>query len=115
MGQIEGSQAKRLHFRIAGVSPVFLQVRRRNACKKRNAGVKGSHSPPDRGRLACMRLYSTANERGYISTGFLFAYRQSAGGTPAIRWSVDRFKSNPQITQIRKTFLGTSGTVLSDL
>ncbi|MDR2169928.1 MAG: hypothetical protein LBP59_07295 [Planctomycetaceae bacterium] len=28
----EGSQARRLHFRIAGVLPVFLQIRRRNAC-----------------------------------------------------------------------------------
>ncbi|MDR2172145.1 MAG: hypothetical protein LBP59_18525, partial [Planctomycetaceae bacterium] len=39
--------------------------RRRLACKKRNAGAKRSHSPQDRGRLACMRLYSTANERGF--------------------------------------------------
>ncbi|MDR2171944.1 MAG: hypothetical protein LBP59_17505 [Planctomycetaceae bacterium] len=31
--------------------------------KKGNAGIKGSHSPQDRGRPACMRLYSTANER----------------------------------------------------
>ncbi|MDR2170969.1 MAG: hypothetical protein LBP59_12570 [Planctomycetaceae bacterium] len=27
-------------------------------------------SPPDRGRPACMRLYSTANERGLISGGY---------------------------------------------
>ncbi|MDR2171222.1 MAG: hypothetical protein LBP59_13850 [Planctomycetaceae bacterium] len=50
-----------------------------------------------------MRLYSTANERGYISTAFLFALRQSAGETPAIRWSVIRF-FRPLITQIRKIF-----------
>ncbi|MDR2171113.1 MAG: hypothetical protein LBP59_13295 [Planctomycetaceae bacterium] len=37
------------------------------------------------------------------STVFLFAYRQSAGGTPAIRWSVIQFFC-PQITQIRKIF-----------
>ncbi|MDR2170084.1 MAG: hypothetical protein LBP59_08080 [Planctomycetaceae bacterium] len=30
-----------------------------------------------------------------ISTAFLFALRQSAGETPAIRWSVIRFKNNP--------------------
>ncbi|MDR2169410.1 MAG: hypothetical protein LBP59_04640 [Planctomycetaceae bacterium] len=35
--------------------------------KKRNADAKGSHSPQDRGRLACKRLYSTADERNYIS------------------------------------------------
>ncbi|MDR2172327.1 MAG: hypothetical protein LBP59_19455 [Planctomycetaceae bacterium] len=45
----------------------------------------------------------------------MFAYRQSAGGTPAIRWSVIRFKNDPQITQIRRIFLGTSGTMLSEL
>ncbi|MDR2169730.1 MAG: hypothetical protein LBP59_06280 [Planctomycetaceae bacterium] len=39
-----------------------------------------------------------------ISSAFLFAYRQSAGGTPAIRWSVNRFKNDPQITQIGKIF-----------
>ncbi|MDR2171243.1 MAG: hypothetical protein LBP59_13955, partial [Planctomycetaceae bacterium] len=32
-------------------------------------------------------MYSTANERGYISSAGLFAFRQNAGGTPAIRWS----------------------------
>ncbi|MDR2168611.1 MAG: hypothetical protein LBP59_00535 [Planctomycetaceae bacterium] len=32
MGQIEGSQAARLFFRIAGISHGFLQIRRRNAC-----------------------------------------------------------------------------------
>ncbi|MDR2169589.1 MAG: hypothetical protein LBP59_05560 [Planctomycetaceae bacterium] len=45
----------------------------------------------------------------------MFALRQSAGGTPAIRWSAVRFKSDPQITQIRKIFLGTSRTMLSEL
>ncbi|MDR2171504.1 MAG: hypothetical protein LBP59_15285 [Planctomycetaceae bacterium] len=49
-----GSQARRLHPRIAGVSP---------AC--------GCTQP----------LMSEV----LISTAFLFAYRQSAGGTPAIR------------------------------
>jgi hypothetical protein len=52
-----------------------------------------------------MRLYSTANERGLTSQPpFLFAYRQSAGGTPAIRWSVIQFKNDPQITQIKKDY-----------
>ncbi|MDR2168597.1 MAG: hypothetical protein LBP59_00465 [Planctomycetaceae bacterium] len=37
----------------------------------------------DRGRHACKRLYSTANERCYISTACLFAFRQSAGETTA--------------------------------
>ncbi|MDR2169062.1 MAG: ceramidase [Planctomycetaceae bacterium] len=37
----------------------------------------------------------------YISTTFLFAFRQIAGETPAILWSVDRFFC-PQITQIRR-------------
>ncbi|MDR2170081.1 MAG: hypothetical protein LBP59_08065 [Planctomycetaceae bacterium] len=40
--------------KIAGETPA----------KKRNADAKGSPSPPDRGRLACKRLYATANERG---------------------------------------------------
>ncbi|MDR2170768.1 MAG: hypothetical protein LBP59_11550 [Planctomycetaceae bacterium] len=35
--------------------------------QKRNADAKGSYSPQDRRRLACMRLYSTADERGLIS------------------------------------------------
>ncbi|MDR2168912.1 MAG: hypothetical protein LBP59_02100 [Planctomycetaceae bacterium] len=39
-----------------------------------------------------------------ISTAFLFALRQSAGETPAIRWSVNRFKIDPQITQIRRDY-----------
>ncbi|MDR2168990.1 MAG: hypothetical protein LBP59_02505 [Planctomycetaceae bacterium] len=56
-----------------------------------------------------MRLSSTAVERGYISAAFWFALRQNAGETPAIRWSVNRFKSDPQITQIRKIFLGQEG------
>ncbi|MDR2170083.1 MAG: hypothetical protein LBP59_08075 [Planctomycetaceae bacterium] len=42
------------YFRVAGAMPA----------KKRNAAAKGSHSPQDRGRLACKRLYSTAVERG---------------------------------------------------
>ncbi|MDR2172440.1 MAG: hypothetical protein LBP59_20045 [Planctomycetaceae bacterium] len=47
---ILGSQASRLgSFRFAGGTP----------------------ASQDRGRLACMRLYSTANERGYISIGHL--------------------------------------------
>ncbi|MDR2170955.1 MAG: hypothetical protein LBP59_12500 [Planctomycetaceae bacterium] len=28
----EGSQAERLQFRIADISPGFIQIRRRNAC-----------------------------------------------------------------------------------
>ncbi|MDR2168917.1 MAG: hypothetical protein LBP59_02125 [Planctomycetaceae bacterium] len=45
MGQIEGSQASRLgSFRFAGGTP----------------------ASQDRGRLACLRLYSTANERGFV-------------------------------------------------
>ncbi|MDR2168674.1 MAG: hypothetical protein LBP59_00850 [Planctomycetaceae bacterium] len=56
--------------RIAGRMPA-IQDRRHPACKKRNASVKGSHLPQDRGRLACKRLYSTANERGLISQGYL--------------------------------------------
>jgi hypothetical protein len=55
-GVSSDSQAKRPHFRIAGVSP---------AC--------GCTQP----------LMSEV----LIATAFLFAYRQSAGGTPAIRWS----------------------------
>ncbi|MDR2169918.1 MAG: hypothetical protein LBP59_07245 [Planctomycetaceae bacterium] len=39
-----------------------------------------------------MRLYLTAVERSYISSAFLFAYRQSAGETPAIRWSRLHFR-----------------------
>jgi hypothetical protein len=57
--------------RIAGGTPAF-QDRGHPACKKSNAGAKGSHSPQDRGRLACMRLYSTANERGlYLNRLFV--------------------------------------------
>ncbi|MDR2171870.1 MAG: hypothetical protein LBP59_17130 [Planctomycetaceae bacterium] len=47
---ISRSRASRLHFRIVGVPPTFQ----------------------DRGRLACMRLYSTANERGLTSQQFFF-------------------------------------------
>ncbi|MDR2169750.1 MAG: hypothetical protein LBP59_06385 [Planctomycetaceae bacterium] len=43
-----------------------------------------------------------------ISSAFLFAYRQSAGGTPAIRWSVIQFKNDPQITQIKKNLKAKS-------
>ncbi|MDR2168713.1 MAG: hypothetical protein LBP59_01055 [Planctomycetaceae bacterium] len=55
-GVSSGSQAERLHPRIAGISP---------AC--------GCTQP----------LMSEVK----ISSAFLFAYRQSAGETPAIRWS----------------------------
>ncbi|MDR2170307.1 MAG: hypothetical protein LBP59_09210 [Planctomycetaceae bacterium] len=41
---------------------MFLQIRRRDA---RDPLV--SPASQDRGRLACKRLYSTANERGLIS------------------------------------------------
>jgi hypothetical protein len=118
MGQVGGSQASRLHLRIAGISSVFLQIRGRDACipgsrasrlqavvlnrqwarfrsqapfclpigkvqagRPRSVGLAciwGSQAfrqcsfrfagempvSQDRGRLACMRLYSTANERG---------------------------------------------------
>ncbi|MDR2170214.1 MAG: hypothetical protein LBP59_08745 [Planctomycetaceae bacterium] len=50
-------------------------------CFFRFAG--GTPASQDRGRLACKRLYSTAVERGYISTDFLFAYRQIAAATSA--------------------------------
>ncbi|MDR2170204.1 MAG: hypothetical protein LBP59_08695 [Planctomycetaceae bacterium] len=82
----------RLHFRIASDSgSQALQDRKHFAwCFFRFAG--GTPALQDRGRLACKRLYSTANERGYISTDFLFAYRQSAGETPAIRWSRLHFR-----------------------
>ncbi|MDR2169113.1 MAG: hypothetical protein LBP59_03130 [Planctomycetaceae bacterium] len=62
-----------------------------------------------------------------LSTALSVALRQHAGETPAIRWSrllfkiagrmpairwsVICFKNDPQITQIRKIFLGTSGTI----
>ncbi|MDR2172067.1 MAG: hypothetical protein LBP59_18135, partial [Planctomycetaceae bacterium] len=73
------------------VSPA-IQNRRQHACKKRNAGAKGSHSPQDRGRPACRRLYSTANEHVFDLKRILFAFRQSAGETPAIRWSRLHFR-----------------------
>ncbi|MDR2168907.1 MAG: hypothetical protein LBP59_02075 [Planctomycetaceae bacterium] len=50
-------------------------------------------------------MYSTANERGYISTAFLFALRQNAGGTPAIRRSRLHFRIagiSPVFLQIRR-------------
>jgi hypothetical protein len=49
----------RLHFKIAGIlgSQVF------RLCSFRFAG--GTPASQDRGRLACVRLYSTANERGF--------------------------------------------------
>jgi hypothetical protein len=68
------SQAKRLHPRIAGISP---------AC--------GCTQP----------LVSEV----LISTAFLFALRQSAGETPAIRWSRLIFKIagiSPGFIQIRR-------------
>jgi hypothetical protein len=47
-----------------------LQDRKHFAwCSFRFAG--GTPASQVRGRLACMRLYSTANERGYISTDFV--------------------------------------------
>ncbi|MDR2170125.1 MAG: hypothetical protein LBP59_08290 [Planctomycetaceae bacterium] len=69
---ISGSQAFRLgSFRFAGGTPairwsrLYFRIAQAFRLQKRNAGVKGSHSPQDRGRLACMRLYSTAVERGF--------------------------------------------------
>ncbi|MDR2168609.1 MAG: hypothetical protein LBP59_00525 [Planctomycetaceae bacterium] len=56
-----GLRARRLHSRIAGVSP-----------------ASGCTQPQMRDV--------------YISTAFLFAYRQSAGETPAIRWSRLHFR-----------------------
>ncbi|MDR2169767.1 MAG: hypothetical protein LBP59_06470 [Planctomycetaceae bacterium] len=54
--------------------------------------VGETHLPPDRGRLACKRLYSTANERFFDLNRLLVALRQHAGGTPAIRWSYLLFR-----------------------
>jgi hypothetical protein len=36
----------------------------------------------------------------YISTAFLFAYRQNAGGTPAIRWSRLHFRIAGEMSAI---------------
>ncbi|MDR2172221.1 MAG: hypothetical protein LBP59_18920 [Planctomycetaceae bacterium] len=61
-----------------------LQNRKHFAwCFFRFAG--GTPASQDRGRLACKRLYSTADDRGLISQlPFLFALRQSAAETPEI-------------------------------
>ncbi|MDR2172344.1 MAG: hypothetical protein LBP59_19540 [Planctomycetaceae bacterium] len=58
-GVYSDSQAKRLHFRIAGIQDREHFV----WCFFRFAGETPAFQ--DRGRLACMRLYSTANERGF--------------------------------------------------
>jgi hypothetical protein len=71
----------------------------------RIAGVppakKGTHALKDRTRR---RIAGVSPASGCtqppmseveISTDFLFAYRQKAGDTPAIRWSVIRFKNDP--------------------
>ncbi|MDR2170258.1 MAG: hypothetical protein LBP59_08965 [Planctomycetaceae bacterium] len=58
-GETPAIRWSRLHFRIAGIlgSQVF------RLCSFRFAG--GTPASQDRGRLACKRLYSTANERGF--------------------------------------------------
>ncbi|MDR2171138.1 MAG: hypothetical protein LBP59_13425 [Planctomycetaceae bacterium] len=60
-GGTPANRWSRLHFRIAGI----LGSQASRLCSFRFAGV--SPASQDRGRLACMRLYSTANERGLIS------------------------------------------------
>jgi hypothetical protein len=84
----------RLHFRIAGISPGFLQIRRRNACDPRIAGISpasGCTQPPMSEVL--------------IATAFLSAFRQIAGGTPAILISFCHKKICPLVPQkITKTY-----------
>ncbi|MDR2171586.1 MAG: hypothetical protein LBP59_15700 [Planctomycetaceae bacterium] len=87
-GETPAIRWSRLLFRIAGISG----SRAFCLCSFRFAGE--APVSQDRGRLACMRLYSTANERSYISTAFLFAFRQIASETPAIRWSRLLFRIN---------------------
>ncbi|MDR2172420.1 MAG: hypothetical protein LBP59_19925 [Planctomycetaceae bacterium] len=91
----------RLHFRIASETPVFLQIRRRNACVPSDSQAKRLHFRIAGVSPACGCTQPLMSEFN-IATAFLFAFRQSAGGTPAICWSVDRFKNDPQI---RKIFL----------
>ncbi|MDR2169069.1 MAG: hypothetical protein LBP59_02900 [Planctomycetaceae bacterium] len=66
-----------------------MKDRRRLACKKKNACAKGSHSPQDRGRPTCMRLYSTTNERGLYRNRFLVCL--SANCRRDARVPVDNF------------------------
>jgi hypothetical protein len=86
MGQIEGSQASRLQKK--GMQALKDRTRRRIA------GV----SP------ACGCTQPLMRDV-YISTAFLFAYRQNAGETPAIRWSRLLFRIadiSPVFLQIRR-------------
>ncbi|MDR2172476.1 MAG: hypothetical protein LBP59_20235 [Planctomycetaceae bacterium] len=59
-GEMPAIRWSRLHFRIANISG--SQTFR--LCSFRFAGE--TPASQDRGRLACMRLYSTANERGFV-------------------------------------------------
>ncbi|MDR2170050.1 MAG: AAA family ATPase [Planctomycetaceae bacterium] len=87
----------RLHFRIANISPGVSSDLQAERLHPRIAGVSpacGCTQPP-------MREVK-------ISTAFLFALRQNAGETPAIRWSHLHFKiagiSGSQTFQDRKHF-----------
>ncbi|MDR2169732.1 MAG: hypothetical protein LBP59_06290 [Planctomycetaceae bacterium] len=71
----------RRYFRIANISPGVPSGLQANRLHPRIAGV----SPAS----GCTKPLMSEVE---ISTAFLFALRQSAGGTPAIRWSRLHFR-----------------------
>ncbi|MDR2168586.1 MAG: hypothetical protein LBP59_00410 [Planctomycetaceae bacterium] len=58
-GETPAIRRSRLHFRIAGISPEFLQIRRRDA---RDPAVSPAFQ--DRGRLACVhsQFFVTKNQ-----------------------------------------------------
>ncbi|MDR2171327.1 MAG: hypothetical protein LBP59_14385 [Planctomycetaceae bacterium] len=76
-GETPAIRWSRLHFRIAGISPAKKGMQAlKDRTRRRIAGVSpasGCTQPP--------------MSEVKISTAFLFAFRQSAGETPAIRWS----------------------------
>ncbi|MDR2168783.1 MAG: hypothetical protein LBP59_01415 [Planctomycetaceae bacterium] len=88
--------------RIAGGTPAF-QDRRRPAC------IPGSRAERLHPRIAGVSPVSGCTQplmsEFEISSAFLFAYRQSAGGTPAIRRSRLQFKiagGMPVFLQMRR-------------
>ncbi|MDR2169025.1 MAG: hypothetical protein LBP59_02680 [Planctomycetaceae bacterium] len=85
--------------------PVFLQIRRRNAC------IPGSQASRLHFRIAGVSPACGCTQPLMIdvkiSSVFLFAFRQSAGGTPAIRWSrmpfgiAGEFISQPLMSDVK--------------
>ncbi|MDR2168662.1 MAG: hypothetical protein LBP59_00790 [Planctomycetaceae bacterium] len=100
---------------VISQAPFCLPCGKLQAGRPRSGGlacISGSQAFRDRGHLVCVPSESQAERLHHriagvspacgctqplmsevkISTAFWFAYRQSAGGTPAIRWSRLHFR-----------------------